>query len=49
MPVDVSKIAGWVVNSVYPDQTPCSVVSDLGLHCYTLFATYPALFRRIGK
>ena len=25
--------AGWVANSVGPDQLPLSVVSDLGLHC----------------
>ena len=27
------KFAGWVANSVNPDQTPRSVVSDLGLNC----------------
>ena len=27
------KIAGWVTNSVDPDETPHCVVSHLGLHC----------------
>ena len=27
------KIAGRMANSVYPDQTPPSVASDLGLYC----------------
>ena len=30
---NVSKIAGWMANSVDPDQTPRSAASDLGLHC----------------
>ena len=29
----MSKTAKGVAVSVDPDQTPCSVVSDLGLHC----------------
>ena len=33
LPVNVRKIAGWVANSVDPDQMLCSAVSDLGLHC----------------
>ena len=33
IPVNVYKIAGLVVNSVDPDQTPRSAASDLGLHC----------------
>ena len=32
LPVNVCKIAGWVVNSVDPDQMVHSVVSDLGLY-----------------
>ena len=31
-PADVYETAGWGVNSVYPDQTLCSIVYDLGLH-----------------
>ena len=31
--MNVCKIAGWVANSVDPDQTPRSAASDLGLHC----------------
>ena len=31
--MNVSKIAGWVANSVDPDQTPRSAASDLDLHC----------------
>ena len=27
------KIAGWVANSVDPDETPLSAASHLGLHC----------------
>ena len=27
------NIAGCMVNSVDPDQMPCSAASDLGLHC----------------
>ena len=27
------KTAGWVANSVDPDQTPRNAASDLGLHC----------------
>ena len=27
------KIAGWVANSVDPDETPCSAASHLGLYC----------------
>ena len=27
------KIAGWVANSVDPDETPRSAASHLGLHC----------------
>ena len=27
------KIAGWVANSVDPDETPHCVASHLGLHC----------------
>ena len=30
LPVNVSKIAGWVANSVDHDQMPHSVASDLG-------------------
>ena len=33
LPVEVSKIVGWVAHSVDPDQTPHSAASDLGLHC----------------
>ena len=29
----VRNIAGWVANSVDPDQMQHSVASDLGLHC----------------
>ena len=29
----VCKIARQMENSVDPDQMPCSVASDLGLHC----------------
>ena len=32
LPIGVSENAGWVANSVGPDQTP---MSDPGLHCYT--------------
>ena len=31
--VGMSKTAGWMANSVDPDQMPHSVASDLGLHC----------------
>ena len=31
--INVCKIAIRVANSVYPDQTPRSAASDLGLHC----------------
>ena len=31
--LDVSKTAGFVANSVDPDQTARSAASDLGLHC----------------
>ena len=27
------KFFRWIANSLYPDQKPHSVVSDLGLHC----------------
>ena len=27
------KIAEWMANTVDPDETPCFVASDLGLHC----------------
>ena len=30
--MNVCKIAGWVANSVDPDQTPRSAASDQGLH-----------------
>ena len=33
LPTNLCKIAGWVANSVDPDQTPRSAASDLGLHC----------------
>ena len=33
IPENVCKIARCVANSVDPDQTPRSAVSDLGLHC----------------
>ena len=38
-PADVCKTAGWVANSVEPDQTPRSAASDLGLRY---------LFRHLG-
>ena len=31
--LEFAKIAEWVANIVYPDQTPLSAASDLGLHC----------------
>ena len=40
LPIDVSEIAGWVANSVNPDQTPQNVASDLGLRCL-LKPVYP--------
>ena len=33
LPMNVYKIAGWVANSVEPDQMPQHAASDLGLHC----------------
>ena len=30
------KNAGSVANRVDPDQTPCFVASDLGLHCLSI-------------
>ena len=47
---DVSKIALWIANSIFPDQTPHSVVSDLALHslhriaCPSTYATYGILY-----
>ena len=46
------KIAGWVANSVDPDQTPQNAASDLGLHCllrpispyHTYLGKYKGLF-----
>ena len=38
------KTAGWVANSVDPDQTPRSVLSDVGQHC---FITKTRLFKYI--
>ena len=32
IPVNVSKIAGWVANSADPGRTPHSAASDQGLH-----------------
>ena len=40
LPVEVSKTAGLLANSVDPDEMPHSVVSDLGLHCL-LRPVYP--------
>ena len=38
--INVCKIAIRVANSVYPDQTPRSAASDLGLHCL-LWTVFP--------
>ena len=32
------KTARWSANSVYPDQTPHKVATDIGLHCLHRFA-----------
>ena len=40
LPMNVSKTAGWVSNSVDLDQTPRSAAPDLGLHCL-LRPVYP--------
>ena len=43
--MDVYLIAIRVAKLVDPDQTPCSVVSDLGLHC--LFSGLSFRMRRV--
>ena len=40
IPVNVSKTAGWLINSVDPNRTSYSEASDLGLH-YLLLPIYP--------
>ena len=48
--MNVFKIAGWLANSVDPDQTQRSAVSDLSLHSFlrTVRATYLLLAPLIG-
>ena len=48
LPDVVSKIAGWVANSVDPDETPRSAASHLGLHCF-LRPVYPNTYGKYGK
>ena len=41
------KIAGWVANSVDPDETPCSAASHLGLYCL-LRPVCPNIYGKYG-
>ena len=42
------KIAGWVANSVDPDETPHSVASHLGLYCL-LMPVCPNTYGKYGN
>ena len=42
------KIAGWVANSVDPDETPRFVASHLGLYCL-LRPVCPNIYGKYGK
>ena len=42
------KIAGWVANSVDPDETPSSTASHLGLNCL-LRPVCPNTYGKYGK
>ena len=46
-PVLCLKIAGWVANSVNPDETPHSVASHLGLYCL-LRPVCPNIYGKYG-
>ena len=42
------KIAGWVANSVDPDETPQNAASHLGLYCL-LRPVCPNIYGKYGK
>ena len=48
LPADVCKIAGWVANSIDPDQLPRSGMSDLDLYCL-LRSICPNMWNKYGN
>ena len=46
--MNVCKSVRWVLNSVYPDQTPRYVASDVGLGCL-LRSVYPNMWSKCGN